>query len=279
MVRRSRFVVAAVLVLGATPSALASCELLDGLGNVMYKDASAPEGLPSDGGSDGADMGETEGAPPCVPPMGCKQCGMVRVTPAGAVAKPFCIGSTEVTNSEFEGFARVVEAGHWDAMPACREAHLLPTSQLDGASSPVVNVDWCGAAEYCRWISAGLCAEPDPTVDIWSRACMGPDGSLFPYGNHAVEGQCNVGAPDGGPGAVPWNDGSCHGGYAGIFDMVGNVAEWGECDDSGACVVRGGSYASMLDASCLGAEKLPPSTRSPSIGMRCCVATQIMLNP
>jgi formylglycine-generating enzyme required for sulfatase activity len=74
----------------------------------------------------------------------------------------------------------------------------------------------------------------------------------------------------------------CDGGYGGIFDMIGNAAEWEDsCDDPGdagdqvaLCMVRGGSFRFPVDAStqtCTNIDvESPRQTRSNDIGFRCC---------
>jgi len=276
MLRRSRVAIATALVLGATPVALVSCELLDGLGSVTYttgSDASAHEVGPDTEESSDGDEGAVEAmGPSCSHSVPGCPCGMLPAT----VDSGLCVATTEVTNADFEPFAKVVEAGAWDAAVPCVDADLLPKSQLDGATFPVVNVSWCGAREYCRSIHANLCTGPlVDGIDDWVLACEGPDHLARPYGDSAVEERCNVGEPHGQAGVVPWKDGSCERAGSSIFDMLGNVAEWGGCSPAPAyspCVVRGGSYLSALDATCATLESLPSTTQSPSVGIRCCKA-------
>jgi len=72
----------------------------------------------------------------------------------------------------------------------------------------------------------------------------------------------------------------CEGGFAGIFDMQGNVSEWtarcaaGNGDGSELCVVRGGSTYSVNGSSWFRCDNLqqqiPRSDASPDPGIRCC---------
>ena len=71
----------------------------------------------------------------------------------------------------------------------------------------------------------------------------------------------------------------CEGGYAGIFDMVGNVSEWiDDCDDTG-CAHRGGSFGSgttpdaaaeLDEVECLASGHIGRLSKYGSVGIRCC---------
>lgn len=114
------------------------------------------------------------------------------------------------------------------------------------------------AAEYCAYAGKRLC-----TSQEWLRACQGPDGWTYPYGNAYREGACNDHRTEHplttlyGPGNEDWSDldnpllnqlpdtvdltgqnMSCVT-PEGVYDLVGNLQEW-VADASG--VFRGGYY-------------------------------------
>ncbi len=85
-----------------------------------------------------------------------------------------------------------------------------------------VFVGWEDAHALCEAAGKRLCRE-----DEWTKACAGPEGLLFPYGDTYEEGRCNdaveVGDDSGKrpAGSFP----TCTSGY-GVLDMQGNVSEW-----------------------------------------------------
>jgi formylglycine-generating enzyme len=65
--------------------------------------------------------------------------------------------------------------------------------------------------------------------------------TAYPYGNTADDDACNV--PDTSARAEVGTFPACEGGFPGIFDMQGNVAEYVDaCEptESGNCSLRGG---------------------------------------
>ena len=76
--------------------------------------------------------------------------------------------------------------------------------------------------------------------------------------------------------------GSCQGGFTGLYNMTGNVAEWEDsCDSSGNCRIRGGSFLNQTDAQgqrCDNLSRTQPRVAADAdreqlrdVGIRCCL--------
>lgn len=149
-------------------------------------------------------------------------------------------------------------------------------------------VDWCDAFAYCKFAGKRLCGRigggarltvadaGDRFKAEWMRACVGPNGTAYPYGQTPDASACNT---DESPGSEAYDAGSmpdCVGGEPGLFDMSGNVEELvGPCDgETGAndtCAVLGGSFIRFADNSrCQDPYDIPRSFNAPHLGFRCC---------
>lgn len=164
----------------------------------------------------------------------------------------FQIDVYEVTNFQYRRFLR--ETGyppppHWIDLdyPWGRDFH------------PVTNVRWEDAVAYATWAGKRL-----PTEAEWEKACRGPEGRLYAYGNEFDPKRTNYGCSpafdtvrvDAFPeGRSPY----------GCYNMTGNVWEWvgdwfsttyyeeGQVDPRGPAsgtthVSKGGSWTTMGNA-------------------------------
>jgi hypothetical protein len=144
--------------------------------------------------------------------------------------------------------------GHEAHIRAVSRAGVIPQAYISGSQ----------AAGACAASGKRLCAP-----DEWERACRGPAGTTFPYGDVRRAGVCNddirpvhpvaeVGRILGIPGDRLWRDGmnqplvnqlpntllptgdraECTNAY-GVYDMVGNLHEWVDDPDG---TFRGGYY-------------------------------------
>jgi formylglycine-generating enzyme required for sulfatase activity len=141
-------------------------------------------------------------------------------TPAHKVtiSRPFYLGSTEVTNTQFEQFA----PGHKN-LRGKKGASI-------GDDEPVTFVTWQEAVDFCHWLSKKE-GQPYrlPTEAEWEYACRAGTTTLYSTGDKIAPAQANLGvSPENQPqktvavGRYPPNPWRLH-------DMHGNVAEW--CHD------------------------------------------------
>ena len=154
---------------------------------------------------------------------------------------------------------------------------------------PQVCVDWCDAEAYCSSVGKQLCRgiggveygffdRIDASKSQWSHACTSGGKNAYPYGASYDGQDCN--GQDYGAGTtvpVASLDGcqSSEPGYAGAFDLSGNVREWeGLCMEE--CSVRGGSFL-LGDEAALGCNDLWSSASFAGrnevfddCGFRCC---------
>ncbi len=128
-----------------------------------------------------------------------------------AVVQPFFIDIHEVTNQDYAEFVKATDR----RSPPGWTGSTYPVGE---AKYPVVGVNWDDAAEFAKWKGKRL-----PTEEEWEFAARGKDGRLYPWGEEWLPDLANA---DGAqrsfsevgrfPGASPF----------GVFDMVGNAAEW-----------------------------------------------------
>ena len=219
--------------------------------------------------------------------------GPAEATPVTVkIARPFAIGRIEVTRAQFHAF--VVDAGvetaagcvTWDetavrmARSRSRTFENPGVPKAAGDDWPVSCVSWNDAKAYVRWL-ARKTGKPYrlPSEAEWEYAARGGGKTLRPWGDAAADGCDYANVYDlstrevypFGPDPAPCRDGfadlapvgSLKPNDYGLYDMIGNVAEWVEdCyTDSyanrprdgrawvwlGGCtrhVVRGGSWLS-----------------------------------
>lgn len=282
MLRRLRLILVA-----ATAAAAAGCSLFFDAGDLGAApddagdggeqgdatEAAAPDGR---GGADGA-AGSDDGCPSREGPR------MVRVG-------DFCIDSTEVTRAQYMRFVDAVgpDAGGPAGVRFCPQtnksvAPLDPENGYPPAKEspdfPVRAIDWCDAKAYCLWAGKDLCGglggaaitsddAVDPKKSQWAKACTKDGAFRFAYGDSYVGGKCVDGPAPSQP-----SDGKCEGGYPGIFDMVGNVAEWIDACMAAPytnCALVGRVAGSDEIASCTSVAVPPGDVAWPDVGVRCC---------
>lgn len=208
----------------------------------------------------------------------------------------YCIDRTEVSQAQYEAFLRAKNGDVTGQIAECAanatygnfatDCRFDPKTRGD---KPVGCVDWCDAVAFCTWAGKTLCGALDggalpggpPNPDkvltsgesAWMRACSrGLDGAhTFPYGAVEDQAACTTKGSDAGDVTDVGSRPRCEGGYAGLFDMSGNVHEWerscGGNDDS--CALRGGDIGAQ-GASCDLVFGFARTGQFPTIGFRCC---------
>ena len=201
----------------------------------------------------------------------------------------FSIDPTPVTRSDYENFvgSKNGDVSGQPAMCAFNTTYVpsgnWPNFVIKELDMPVTYVNWCDALAYCKWAGKHLCGQiagttgvwnsEDPNVDEYTHACEGPSKTTYPYGNTYQAGKC----AETGPELVATHT-ACVSGYAGVYDMVGNVFEWvnrtygdGSAANPYAVETRGYEFtASALNSRCDHIHQFVPSRADQSIGFRCC---------
>jgi len=182
----------------------------------------------------------------------------------------FEIGSTQVTNDDYEFFAQAA-------------GHPLPPAPFVDPQQPVVAVSWFDAVAFCEWLS-GITGRHVrlPTEAEWECAARGgAEGMRYPWGNElpaADDTRCAH-----GPDPVARRAANAYG----LYDMCENVHEW--CSDwygPGFYAVspernprgpekgtrrasRGGSWRHQIKISrCAARSSLPPEFQYADYGFR-----------
>jgi len=244
----------------------------------------AAAGSTNSGGSAG-----TAGASECpcsAPTPTCENGKCVVRGPTMAKAVDYYIDSTEVSKAQYDVFLAAKGNDTSAQIAECSwNTSYAPSGDPVDDPRPIVNVDWCDAAAYCAWADKRLCGAisggalaptdlNDATKSQMYRACAGADGERYPYGGFTFQaGYCNFGDNIADVGTFPM----CQGHYTGVFDLIGNVAEWlDSCDTAGGtdrsmdnCELGGGSYINS-EYKCQTYFSNPRNDGADVFGFRCC---------
>lgn len=205
-----------------------------------------------------------------------------------AKATSFYIDSTEVTKAQYDLFLTAKGTDVSGQSAACTwNKSYTPAGAAVDDPRPIVNVDWCDAAAYCAWADKRLCGAigggtlatadlNNPAKAQWYLACGGAAEERYPYGGFTKKvDYCNEYFSGYMADAGKFN--KCEGHYTGIFDMVGNAAEWiDSCDTAGGadhsldnCQLEGGSFI-RDDYTCQTYFDSPRNDHADVFGFRCC---------
>jgi formylglycine-generating enzyme len=226
-----------------------------------------------------------------------------------AFAEPFAVSRYEVTRAQYEAFGR--STGHPVGVGCLTDRETQGTWTMDSVSTlrdpgfaqtgdhPVVCVSWDDARAYVRWLNQEV---PDAgyrllTEAEWEYAARAGGNAAYPWEDdpHPACTWAN-GVDQTALGKYPtWvavtcNDGALNtspvGTYRanafGLYDMIGNAAEWVQdcsttsyaeaASDPASCerrLVRGGAWGStMPNLRTADRFRQPPGHRDDSIGFR-----------
>jgi hypothetical protein len=132
---------------------------------------------------------------------------------------------------------------------------------------PSTHITWYQAFEACSSSGKRLC-----TISEWQKSCSGRLNLPYPYGKSYKEGICN-GRSEGGRNPVPTGLMSLCRSAAGVFDQVGNVAEWTSTASPGdqKRAILGGSFRTdWLYLRCDFDRWEDPLRSDSTTGFRCC---------
>ena len=168
----------------------------------------------------------------------CQTCPPLVMIPAGAfnmgatemfpfespvhrvtISRPFYIGQREVTLAE------------WDACVADKGCSYSPPDKgaADRATTPVTNLGWDDTQQYVAWLSKKTGkAYRLPSESEWEYAARAGTTTTYPWGTKMEKNRANcLGCSD-----PPSNGLTPAGSYPanafGLYDMLGNAAEWVE---------------------------------------------------
>lgn len=166
------------------------------------------------------------------------------------LARPFYLGTTEVTNRQYRQFASFHSSSHAEG------------ASLDGDNQPVVNISWLEAARFCNWLSAQEGLQPFYLIEDnqyqgfnatangyrlpseaewawasryqqdhmqqfnWGQQLPPPAGiaNLAGMESAALVGDVLAGYEDNFKVSAPVA--SFHADNKGLYDLMGNVSEW-----------------------------------------------------
>ena len=144
------------------------------------------------------------------------------------ITKPYYLGVHEATVGQFRRF--VAETGHETDAERRRLQQTWKNPGFEQTDDhPVAYVSWDDAVAFCRWLSKKDGREHRlPTEAEWEYACRAQDAALLGSGGEAADvGQYAWWQENAGQKTHPVGR-KQHNAW-GLYDMLGNVAEW--CQD------------------------------------------------
>lgn len=189
--------------------------------------------------------------------------------------RPFAIATHELTFAEYERFARATNR----AIP--------PADGVDKRTFPVFGVSWEDALAYTQWLSRETGHRYAlPTEAQWEYAASAGRNAPYWWGYDAPRNRAHCfGCTPGLHPRMPIQVGYFEPSPYGLYDTIGNVAEWvrdcwhanyrgapgdGGVWEGGDCsvrVIRGGHYASP-NPGAQSRDSRPPGRGYPDVGIR-----------
>jgi formylglycine-generating enzyme required for sulfatase activity len=184
--------------------------------------------------------------------------------------QPFWIGKTEVTWDEFDVWmlgldVEPAQRARIDAESRPSRPYGAPDRSFGHAGYGAISVTFQAAERYAEWLSGKTGRRYRlPTWAEWQLACFGnlagdgsvPDAAPNANANPAPSADALRAAPTAALETQTWHagnaDGSTHPvaslqpGHLGLYDMLGNAAEWAS-NPSGEPALHGGSYRNQPD--------------------------------
>lgn len=266
----------------------------------------ATDGDAADGSSDTTETGgevapETPSA--CSGCRALEQCWNDRLCVAKLVTVPsgFSIDATEVTRAQYAAWLATTPATKGQASACAWNVSFVPDVACMARPSvcqgnecgqhPQPCVDACDAAAYCKAVGKKLCGaltgdDPVPSTarnaaggSRWFNACTSDAANEFTYGPMITRGNCNDYLSPVLTTVPVASNPKCQSpvaGYAGVFDLIGNLWEWednckGVAGEMDPCSPRGISFGIGAAWPWCGTDY--PTTRvavEDNVGFRCC---------
>lgn len=188
--------------------------------------------------------------------------GMVWIPPGALVAGTPKAVLPRIADEEMEGEQVVLGGFFMSIFPYPNEE----------AAIPLASVTQEQAKALCEKRGQRLCTELE-----WERACKGPDNHIYEYGDRYRADACGTGAE---PRMLPVGLRlGCRSDF-GVRDMHGSLFEWtaspwNRGTKEPLVAVRGGnSPAGELTGRCANGIARPPTSKSSTIGFRCCAGAE-----
>ncbi|HYP98059.1 MAG TPA: SUMF1/EgtB/PvdO family nonheme iron enzyme [Polyangiaceae bacterium] len=274
---------------GSSPSVGGSAGFATSSGGRVDTAGTGGSGSATSAGTGGS-AGSSSECPCSAPKPTCEngKCVVRGPTMAEATGVGFYIDSTEVSKAQYDVFLKAKGSDTSGQIAECAwNTSYAPSGSPVDNPRPIVNVDWCDATAFCAWADKRLCGAigggpvlPDDLKNAAKsqmyRACAGASDDYYPYGGSTRKPDyCN--AYSSGDMADVGTFPKCEGHYTGIFDLVGNAAEWiDSCDMSGGtdrsmdnCELGGGSYL-REDYTCQYYYSYQRGGAAEVFGFRCC---------
>jgi formylglycine-generating enzyme required for sulfatase activity len=203
------------------------------------------------------------------------------------------IDATEVTRSQYDTWLSTAPSMSGQPSYCAWNGSFTPDCEWPPGTKgghPVVCVDWCDASAYCKAVGKRLCGKigggsngyedfADATTSQWHNACSSAGQHTYPYGDAYEALTCNGSEKGVGTTVVAGNLIGCQSsasGYAGVYDLSGNVWEWEDscaayAGTMDACLLRGGAFSGGVDyLRCDRVNHDSRHARFDSVGFRCC---------